>query len=267
MIAYVRVCLPKEKGFLRCPPDPTCIGVVSDTQDVDFARSISDLPQSVESFRLDYAATPLYEKRPALQRSIPGQDELSLALHNMSQQLVFIELLNIMISPELFWSSGNTTIWPKLQTFHLSFASATCSGEWLLEKDPRWRTQMVNPFTGEIEPDDVPPPDYMLPDVFRIKPTEAINALYVAAGQAAQHMPQLKSMKVVSLAFTVEENGLEYLFDETAEHWLNYQRSEGKATWISTSEFHPSNEVRETWNAVAKSHGHREVTIEVRPLH
>ncbi|KAJ5119112.1 hypothetical protein N7448_010820 [Penicillium atrosanguineum] len=233
----------------------------------EFSRSISDLPQSVDTFRLDYAATPLYEKRPALQRSLPGCDSLSLALHNMSQQLVYIELLNIMISPELFWSPGNTTQWPKLQTFHLSFASATCSGEWLLEKDPRWRTQMVNPFTGEIEPDDVPPPDYMLPDVFRIKPTEAINTLYVAAGQAAQNMPQLKSMKIVSLAFTVEENGLEYLFDEMAEHWLNYQRSEGKATWISTSEFHPSNEVRETWNEVAKSHGHREATIENLGFH
>lgn len=177
-----------------------------------------------------------------------------------------------MVGPELFWppySGASQPYWPRLTTFKLSYASATPSGDWLLERDPRWREpsrnddSVMSSDSDDIEPEDLPPPHDRRPDDFRTKPTEAVNEFYLAAGRAAQNMPQLRSMKLISLADYVSSDGLQHVFEDNAQHWFAYQRSEGKATWVSSGEFHVTKEIYDIWNAVAKNHGHDQIATEV----
>lgn len=202
-------------------------------------------------------------------RSIPGKDTLSLALNVLSQQLERIELTLIMIAPELFWSPNQTTqpYWPRITSFELVYTAATPSGQWLFEKDPRWRDVTPNESAyGDSSSDDsdaeeVAPQDSN-PTLFRSKPLDILNDLYVAAGHATRQMPQLKSMKLGASIDT--DRGLDHVIERLPVHGFEYDRPSGKATWVSTSEFHVTEEMREVWDAVAKSHGHGQVTIEVR---
>jgi hypothetical protein len=167
-----------------------------------------------------------------------------------------------MIGPELFWPqhAGNQTpYWPNLTEINLKYAPATPSGTWLFERDPRWK---------DLTPDydDDPPradgPGSNAINRFRTVANGDINELYVAAGLAAQQMPRLRNM---TLCADIRDSGegLGPVIDGDIQHWFKYNSRLARVTWVSNTKFHVAPEVREVWNAVAQSHGHDHVTIEV----
>ncbi|OQE06141.1 hypothetical protein PENVUL_c019G03325 [Penicillium vulpinum] len=230
----------------------------------EFALSIDETPKSLQSLILVPHKT-LFQNTNLPTISGRGKDSLSLALSNMSQQLQYMELDTLMVGPELFWppTKVGQLCWPKLTTFKLSYTSATPSGDWLLEEDPRWKEfESSESDLEEMEPWELALPHYLRLEKIRTKPTNAVNEIYLAAGRAAQYMPRLRTMSLRSLAEHEHPSGLQHVFERHAQHWFCYERSEGKATWVSSGEFHATKDVREVWNMVAKSHGHDQITIE-----
>ncbi|KAJ5788917.1 uncharacterized protein N7518_005928 [Penicillium psychrosexuale] len=117
------------------------------------------------------------------------------------------------------------------------------------------------------EPWELAPPQDRRLENFRTKPTKAVNALYLAAGKAAQYMPKLRGMTLRSIVECENFDGLQHVLEHSAQHWFYYDRSKGKATWVSSGEFHVTREVHEVWNMVAKSHGHDHITVENLGFH
>jgi len=181
---------------------------------------------------------------------------LSIALHQLSQQLESIELSNIMIGPELFWpedasKSTSTPLWPRLITFDLNYQPATSSGEWLFESDPAWVDKFAEPESPSESAKDC--------NRFRIIPNQHIDDIYLAAGSAAQNMPRLSRMRLEARI------GIDLMHEPYPEptHAFEYNATLGKATWVSSSEFHIADDVRRAWDIVAKNHGHVEICAEV----
>ncbi|KAJ5233162.1 hypothetical protein N7468_006118 [Penicillium chermesinum] len=177
-----------------------------------------------------------------------------------------------MIGPEIFSSerNGKQLQWPNLTTFKLHYKAATPAGEWLFDRDPRWiQPSPPNspPYPGSDnewnEEYETPLEDWR-EALFRSHPLPALNDLYLAAGRAACHMPKLESMLLEG--DVSNDRGLDHVVDDSsvAKHEFEYDRSCGRATWVSTSAFHVTDEIREVWNAVARFHGHDEAKISVR---
>ncbi|KAJ5933638.1 hypothetical protein N7454_005967 [Penicillium verhagenii] len=238
----------------------------------EFALSLSTWPSSLRSLTMEYPGEPPENQNfPPLVRSVPGKDALSLALNVLSQQLESIKLTMMMTCPEILWPQSKTTqpYWPRLTQFHLSYTVATPSGQWLFERDPRWRDRTPDKITSDEGNSDVSenyseddlsdhssdhtsddsedgssdnasddasdnssddasddslnalldyfrddpgdeglddesheiadgflPPQDADPNLFRTKPLDILNKLYLAAGRAARQMPQLKLMKL-----------------------------------------------------------------------
>ncbi|OQD86621.1 hypothetical protein PENANT_c007G10995 [Penicillium antarcticum] len=217
----------------------------------ELSRGIAKWPSSLKRFRLDCLRDPACDgKGPLRKLSEPGADSLSLALHRLTQQLETVDLTSVMVGPEFFWPAcANKTItcWPNLTTIDVRYAPATPSGTWLFERDPKYQ--------GE---DDGPSIENSYP---RTKPNESLNGLYVAAGRAAQQMPRLRTM-VLQADMASTSTRVQEAFDSIPGHWFQYTSSSARATWICTSEYHVTPEVREVWDAVAKNHGRGHVKIE-----
>lgn len=226
----------------------------SDSTPIDF--TIAGWPQSLRCLDLLYRGpAPKDEKLTPPKISTPGKDSLSLVLHQLSQQLEKIQLLDIMIGPELFWpadTSTTTPTWSNLTTFDVIYQPATSSGIWLFERDPAW-DDTVDDFDFDSDSEE-------LPSRFRTLPNTHLVEFYMAAGHAAQHMPRLKSMR---LEAEIERTRLKEPYSE-AVHSFEYNAISGRAIWTSSSEFHIGDELRSTWDAVAKSHGHVGVYAEVQ---
>jgi hypothetical protein len=163
-----------------------------------------------------------------------------------------IELSKIMIGPELFWPAGaskSNPVWPNLVTFNMSYQPATTSGRWLFERDPAMGDQSDEPLI----------PDLNSYDRFRILPNQHINEIYLSAAYAARNMPRLKRMYLEAEIVSV----LAYGPLSQPTHVFDYQPSMGMAIWLSSSEFHVTDDVRRAWDAVSKSHGHSEIHANV----
>lgn len=127
-----------------------------------------------------------------------------------------------------------------------------------IHKDPRWRERSPNESEdGSSDDYDLAPQDYK-PDLFRSMPLDTLGDIYIAAGDAARQMPQLKIMELEASIPRID--GLEHVLGCCPSHKFKYDRPSGAATWISSSEFHVTERMRETWDVAAKAHGHFQVS-------
>lgn len=235
-----------------------------------FALSLRDWPASIEHLHLEYRCDPpLNENKIPPKRSEAGKDALCLALHRLSQQLVTLELEEITIGPELFWppetQKNSPPQWPKLTRLMITYMSATPSGHWLFERDPRcpiWNQEDEPTFEEIAEGQSdhyVPAMEDYPADRFRSKPLPLMNEIYKAAGLAAQHMPLLKDM---AMAAQIQGTFIE-VRQGSAEHLFRYTRETARVKWVGVSEFHPTKEVMDIWKGVGREHGLDRVQIEV----
>ncbi|KAL4787728.1 hypothetical protein BJX76DRAFT_345409 [Aspergillus varians] len=105
-------------------------------------QSLTQWPESPEHLVLEYTGeTPKHADYPPNKRSKPGADAFSIAFRQMSTHLKTIHLEGVMVGLKLFWLQNNDDTeepsWPNLTSFHLTYAAATPSGEWLFGRDPR----------------------------------------------------------------------------------------------------------------------------------
>lgn len=210
--------------------------------------------------------TPVRQNISPPIRSVTGKDSLSLALNALSQQLETIRLSSISIGPELFWppTQTNQPYWPRLSHLKLGYKVYTPSGEWLLEKDPRARELLPNDFAAHTpssnsDAEEIAPQDYIESYLTRSKPRDTLDSIYLAAGHAASKMPQMKTMKLKPAVPII--HGLYHILGHYPSHEFNYDRPSGTAAWTGSSEFHITERIHEVWDAVAKSHGHVQVTV------
>lgn len=158
-----------------------------------------------------------------------------------------------------------------MRTFQLSYHPATPSGEWLFDRDSRWiEPSSPYPYSGSEDSydsrgDDLENTtrDERRKVHFRSQPLPALEDFYLAAGRAASHMPKLESM-ILDGDIRMLGPSLGHLISDAPRHEFEYNRCSGRATWVSTSAFHVSDELRIIWNAVARSHGHDKAEISVR---
>ncbi|KAJ5757708.1 uncharacterized protein N7511_006402 [Penicillium nucicola] len=229
----------------------------------EFSQGITNWPPSLTDLLLRYEGYPPWDQSfPAVKRSEPSADPLSLALHRLTQQLETVDLAPIMIGPELFWPAATKSIpyWPNLINIRVRFSAATPSGKWLFERDPRWRDVSPSRYPAPAWFEGEPPSEKRI-NPFRTMPNKELNELYIAAGRAAQQMPKLQNMTLWAEIMNFGD-GLEEVIEQASDHWFQYTSSSAKATWICTSEFHVAPEVRQVWDAVAKSHRRSHLTIE-----
>ncbi|GES63345.1 hypothetical protein ATEIFO6365_0007003200 [Aspergillus terreus] len=243
--------------------------VLRDSLRDEFALSLRDWPASIEHLHLEYRCDPpLNENKIPPRRSEAGKDALCLALHRLSHQLVTLELEEITIGPELFWPPGtqknSPPQWPKLTRLMVTYMSATPSGQWLFERDPRcpiWN-QEDEPTFEEIAEGQfdhyVPAREDYPVDRFRSKPLPLMNEIYKAAGLAAQHMPLLEDM---AMAAQIQGTIIE-VRQGSAEHLFRYTRETARVKWVGMSEFHPTKEVMDIWKGVGREHGLDRVQVE-----
>lgn len=159
-----------------------------------------------------------------------------------------------MIGPELFWPADTrktAPYWPNLTTFNLKYQAATSSGTWLFEHDPAWDDKVDDPGSSSDSEE--------LPSRFRTLPNKHLVEFYIAAGHAARHMPRLNSMR---LEAGIGRSWVKESIPEPV-HSFEYNAISGQAIWTSSSEFHIEDELRSTWDAVAKIHGHVGLYAEV----
>ncbi|CRL29363.1 unnamed protein product [Penicillium camemberti] len=183
-------------------------------------------PSSLQHLRLECEASTRYGvASPPLAN--PAPKSMCLALHRLTQQLKTVELSQIMIDPEFFWpadANDTTPSWPNLTEIHIGYRVS--------------RSGSVEPRRGQQQ----------IPS--RRQLNKRLDELYLAAGRAAQYMPRLNSMDIaiVNLPRTW------YCF--------GYDATSGTATWTTSSDYRPSNEVREAWDVAARGHGHAEMYAE-----
>ncbi|CAI7629321.1 unnamed protein product [Penicillium pancosmium] len=229
----------------------------------EFALSFAEWPKSLRSLCLQYTGNrPENHNISPFIRSVAGNDFLSLTVNALSQQLETNWLLSVSIGPETFWPPIQKTqpYWPRLSHFELVYTAATQSGQWLFDKDPRWREHSPDESDdGSSDDYDSAPQDHK-PDLIRSMPLDTIRDIYIAAGDAARQMPQLKTMELEDSIPGID--GLEDVLGCCPSHGFKYDRPSGAATWISSSEFHVTERMREAWDAAAKAHGHFQVNIE-----
>ncbi|OQE21566.1 hypothetical protein PENFLA_c014G00180 [Penicillium flavigenum] len=212
----------------------------------EFATTIANWPKSLKRLKLVYHAhCPDDETATPQQLSVRGMDPLNRALNKISKQLETIELDGLMISPELFGTSSEAedgAYWPKLVHVSFSFPKATPSGQWLFERDVTWIGASAEQKIYK----------------FRTLPNPNLTEIYVAAGEAAQQMPYLRSMRLVSSMAHADwvDAG------DIPQHWFFYQPEAKKVSWVGTSTFNLSEEVQMAWEAAGKTHGAEGLTIE-----
>ncbi|KAL2823009.1 hypothetical protein BJX63DRAFT_426833 [Aspergillus granulosus] len=81
-----------------------------------------------------------------------------------------------------------------------------------------------------------------------------MDDFYRAAGTAAQFMPKLELMVLQAQLYTSPPSDPDGVIVQ-AGHWFMYDRFQMYATWAGSGEFHPADDVRETWKAVGRNHG------------
>ncbi|KAG2417188.1 hypothetical protein HFD88_008406 [Aspergillus terreus] len=141
----------------------------------------------------------------------------------------------------------STPRWPHLTHFTVVYGNATTCEQWLFDRDPRSEVKNYEherPYEGLVE--DWPDP------VFRQNRT----FLWISSGL---------SLLQFSANYTVRASHLEC--PETtavpqAEHWFRYLRTSNLVQWVGFSEFHPTEEVLDTWRDVGKSHGLEQMKFE-----
>jgi hypothetical protein len=198
------------------------------------------------------------------------EDPLCARLRQFSQQLTTINLENITVGKELFWSlniNEETPFWPNLTKFWMKYTAVTPSGEWLFERDPEedpndWQidhSYEENLYENMMPEHLLPPIEDRFHETFRTKVSpELINEFYMSAGRAAQRMPKLKYMEVV-------------IYWDRADHWFRYKTNgeTATATWADAVVFHPEERVLQIWRDVARQHtgldSQLEVVIECLP--
>ncbi|RAH64325.1 uncharacterized protein BO66DRAFT_464752 [Aspergillus aculeatinus CBS 121060] len=250
----------------------------------EFALTVSNWPSTIQHLCLEYPGLPPADGHfPPLRRSEPWADPLSLALNHLTQQLVTVELDKIMIGPEFFWPPLHHPYsapprWPRLTSLKLVYQAVTPSGQWLFEKDPRCQpyssSQREDVYEcGTREDPRTPAPQDRYPDAFRSKPADLLNDLHRAAGQAAQHMPTLKTMFLQAIP-QLYPPGMAHLHTEAATeshpspahdtgHWFRYDRGRSTATWVSSGKFSLLADTVNTWRQVGALHGHADFHLEV----
>lgn len=214
------------------------------------------------------------ENSPPVARSQEGEDSLSIALNRFTQRLTTIKINNIMICPEFFWPSDKfnprSTVWNSLTSLELQYAVATPAGEWLFEREPRDKDDEddeddqhdiysdrdacidlygLSPYPRGPAMEDFPERR------FRSMPTPNLNEFYLAAGRAAQQMPELKVMAL--------EANVIISSSDRAVYWFRYCRALQKASWVGTSRFRMDEKVKEAWREASRKHGLDELKIEV----
>ncbi|KAL4884025.1 hypothetical protein BJY04DRAFT_215903 [Aspergillus karnatakaensis] len=244
----------------------------------DFACSLSQWPATLKELYLTYVGdAPLDPCFPLLIRSTPGNDPLCLSLHNLSLQLISLTLYEIMIGPELFWPSQESTtgqrpqIWPLLTSLNVTYTLASPSGEWFFDRDPMWPPTSPRPDT--YDSDDSGNTEYMpalqdrYKDCWRTRPVHTMaNQLYRAAGKAAQNMPKLKLM-VLAPQLSYWAYGRRHGKIRAAGHWFMYERiagesKRGRAIWAGSAEFHPEKDVCAIWKEVGRRHENMDTVIQ-----
>lgn len=171
---------------------------------------------------------------------------MCLALHRLTQQLKTVELSQIMIDPEFFWpadANDTTPSWPNLTEIHIGYRYGRNMIYGSIDTFARDSLRVSR--SGSVEPRRG---QQQIPS--RRQLNKRLDELYLAAGRAAQYMPRLNSMDIaiVNLPRTW------YCF--------GYDATSGTATWTTSSDYRPSNEVREAWDVAARGHGHAEMYAE-----
>ncbi|KAL2704454.1 hypothetical protein AAEP93_005525 [Penicillium crustosum] len=178
----------------------------------------------------------------------PAPKSMCLALHRLSQQLKTVDLSQLMIDPEFFWlvnANGTTPSWPSLTKVNIScrYAGNLLYGP--LQTFARDSSRVSR--HGSVEPRN----DQQQILSGRLL-SKQLDELYLAAGHAAKYMPRLKSMALdISISNPLESH-----------HYFGYDATSGKATWTMSSDYRPSNEVREAWDVAARAHGHAQMSAE-----
>ncbi|ROV98436.1 hypothetical protein VPNG_08515 [Cytospora leucostoma] len=168
----------------------------------DFATSLAELPESVRHFELGFEnlGPANHAVQPAtLVEHGTAPDALSEALRSFSMRLQTLDLNGcIVLDQDFLWpkecsspstrSHSNSPCWPRLERLSVQMANTSASGEWLYDHRPH------------LQQPCPPPPRSMSPDYryqFRSHPVpELINRYFLAAAQAAAHMPRLRSLEM-----------------------------------------------------------------------
>ncbi|OQD60687.1 hypothetical protein PENPOL_c021G10365 [Penicillium polonicum] len=200
-------------------------------------------PSSLRHLRLECEASQRYGANlPPL-----ANKSMCLALHRLTQQLKTVDLSQIMIDPEFFWpvnANGTTPSWPNLIKIDISYRYA---GNLLYGP-----LQTFAQDSSKVSRDGsvVPRDDQQIPS--RRLLSKQLDELYLAAGRAAQYMPKLDSM---DLDISISNSS-------GSQHYFRYDATSGTATWMRSSDYHPSNEVQEAWDVAARGHGHAQMAAE-----
>jgi len=216
-----------------------------------FAQSLEKLPPTITRLTLHYpGVVPCnhFFDPPAIS-SADGQDQLSIMLSLLSQQLETLELFGVF-SDDLFDSSGSSQGWPKLRRLLVQFDFCTPNGVWMLEQDPEETEEEIDP-NEDMDYSDMGTydgrSDYEVPARFDFpdKPFRtAVNAdifdgISLALSQALPSMPNLRE---AHLSVGMSDAGcvLTYTSDRQSTH---------KAVWRSrsTTMYEPHSEVLECW--------------------
>ncbi|OQE44354.1 hypothetical protein PENCOP_c002G08363 [Penicillium coprophilum] len=204
--------------------------------------SITGWPRSLRQLDLRYQVQEPYSQSLFVPFN-PRPNPLCLALHQLSQRLELVDLSQIIIGPELFWSvdaSNTGPFWPRLTKFTASCSYFSAYGCGHLDKSIK-----LDEDASSVSSDDsVEVPDDQEHLLYQQK--DRLDEVFLAAGRAAQHMPRLNSMEID--IGTLRVPAFEFCF--------SYNARLGTAAWKNFSEFCVSNEVQQAWDLAAKNHGH-----------
>ncbi|KAJ5355942.1 hypothetical protein N7517_010551 [Penicillium concentricum] len=222
---------------------------ISDSLGIDF--SLTGWPRSLRQLDLRYEAMPpLADNFSAPFSPIP--DFRCRALHQLTQQLESVDLLQIMIGPELFWpsdASHTAPFWPILTKFTASCRYLPPYG-FIPFGESRKLDESSSPVPSDVSLEQS---DEQRQNLYPRMLRKYLDELFLAAGRAAQCMPRLSYMEID--IGTLRVPAFEFCF--------RYDATLGTATWTTFSEFCLLKEVHEAWDVAAKSHGHAQISADV----
>ncbi|KAK4034681.1 hypothetical protein C8A01DRAFT_18560 [Parachaetomium inaequale] len=247
----------------------------------DFADSLQTLPSTLRWFRLGYwchEPTDQYFECPSILEDVANQsnsDKLSVALHKLSQQLAYFDLI-AEVGPEVLWPSGSTDrnkgkhqgqqkeeddedgafsppLWPSMLRCSVCPGAIAPSGKWLFRR----RAVASDSDHSDNGTDGTDSDRGEREHYFRDEPDpEHVSPLFMAAARAAGRMPALLSLDFrlnspmnmggVAVTYTVPRGGRP-TFEGTPP---------GMAELFVESEppFQQGEEVMQAWREAARGH-------------
>lgn len=237
----------------------------------DFSKGLSLLPASLRHFVLHFEHKPpaddSFQPRKILDDASMGVDPLSVALRDLSQQLVTFEIRGgASLTSDVLWPAASPgavdVTWPRLRVLKIQLSGVTPNGEWLFEgqpdppsddDDPPVRPPEDGQEDGLMAEPDAPAYEDLRFNFFRRSCNTALaKSWFVAAGRAATRMPMLQSLEIFSAQ--AGGPGQDWRQSRHPACSIRYSVTERSLVITCTPNIAVEGELTEVWRAAASVH-------------